>query len=308
MATVRADFNAMNDEDHVRLGDLDAVESIAEQGVVEHDWVRLTDGELLIGARIARDSQGGFVGIPAWETLVYLDLEEAPPFSHVFSELAAILGRSERSRAEQSRALQLLTWCERLAPPVVADVLQSGYFPYRRASLLRESGRLELALLEIEEALRLSPGDPMYLSLQLELLRQVDLRVAVDRARRLVADDPSPRVLAACINVLADDLDRRDDSEFAGGYAELLDWIDRFQRAPGRDSIPLSIEKSVLYNSGLARLRHGDVAEAEADFATVRHLDPFDANVEKLMKLSAYDQEARRLAEQQRARPTILVA
>jgi len=72
------------------------------------------------------------------------------------------------------------------------------------------------------------------LGADLELLRRSDLPRALQEARRLVNNPATgASVLAACINVLATYLDTLLDQEFAVQLPTVLDWIERFQSAPG---------------------------------------------------------------------------
>jgi hypothetical protein len=119
MNTIQADFNAMNEEERVWLDTIAARRSIEQAGIRPGDWAWLTDGELFVGAQVVEEAPGRLLGVPAWETLVYLEDEEGRDFGQVFAELEGLLATDPASRADQRRLLQLVTWFDLLAPSVV---------------------------------------------------------------------------------------------------------------------------------------------------------------------------------------------
>ena len=77
MTTVFADFNAMTEAEHVRLNCRSSAEDLGRAGARSGDAVWLSDGEFVVGARLEVDPYYGLVGVPDWETLIYLDHEGA---------------------------------------------------------------------------------------------------------------------------------------------------------------------------------------------------------------------------------------
>ena len=75
MTTVFADFNAMTEAEHVRLNCRGSAEDLGRAGVRPGHSVWLSDGELVVGARVDVDPYYGLVGVPDWDTLVHLDDE-----------------------------------------------------------------------------------------------------------------------------------------------------------------------------------------------------------------------------------------
>ena len=70
MTTIYADFNALTEDRSIRLTTRGSWDDIGRFGVRPGDWVRLSDGEMQVTARVAEDPRYGLVGIPSWETLV----------------------------------------------------------------------------------------------------------------------------------------------------------------------------------------------------------------------------------------------
>ena len=73
MKTIFADFNAINAAGNFWLSCRGSERDLREAGVRVGDWIWLSDGELIVGARLALDDVEGPVGIPRWKTLVHLD-------------------------------------------------------------------------------------------------------------------------------------------------------------------------------------------------------------------------------------------
>src|SRR5436309_12319956 len=119
MKTVFADYNAMTESGHLRLGFRASQEDIAKAHLRPGDWAWLNDGEVMIGAQLAIDDRYGMVGVPDWETLVHLDDEESHDFERVRSELERLRRNPNRSLDKEKRILQLLTISEIVAPPEV---------------------------------------------------------------------------------------------------------------------------------------------------------------------------------------------
>jgi len=159
MKTIFADYNAITESGHLRLSFPASQDDMRAAGVQPGDWAWLSDGELVVGARLELDPYYGLVGAPDWETLVHLDDEESQDFEKVRTALQELLAQPTRTKDEEWRVFQLLTIFEILAPPEATSVVRPGYFPFRRAETLLLLGKPELARMEIEEARRLGPGN-----------------------------------------------------------------------------------------------------------------------------------------------------
>src|SRR4051794_23007947 len=107
MKTIFADFNAMTEGEHVCLTTLGSQEDLQRGRFEPGDWAWLSDGELLVGARLANDPYFGLVGVPAWDTLVHLD-DEGRDFAAIWADLQRLLTTQGRSADDETRLLRLL--------------------------------------------------------------------------------------------------------------------------------------------------------------------------------------------------------
>ena len=239
MRRIYADFNAMTEADGVRLTTRGSQEDLQRLGIQPGDWTWLTDSELIVGARVSTDPYYGVVGVPDWDTLVHLDDEEDRDPVRIQAELRDLLQRPARSVDDELRIFQLLTLFEEFSVPEARSTVRPGYFSFRRAGTLLQLGKPELALIEIEEARRVDPGQPNDDSLFLQILRRIDLDRATREAEEF-AEGPatSAIVLAECVNVLSTHADDLPDDQFEPVGRRMLDWSDRFEQAPGRGASP----------------------------------------------------------------------
>jgi hypothetical protein len=303
MKTISADYNAITESDHLRLGFRPSQEDIERVGARPGDWAWLSDGEVMVGAQLAVDDRYGLVGVPDWDTLVHLDDEESRDYERVRAELQGLLQRPGRSLDEERRVLQLLTVFEILAPPEAKTAFRPGYFSFRRAATLVLLGKPELALPEIEEARRLDPGNPNDDRLFLEVLRRTDLVRATREAEVLAASTNVPAgVLAECINVLATHADNLSDDQFRPVADRILTWVDQFESAPGRDHVRASVLAQLQFNRGmlLLRLRLPDDARRALELAHA--IDPLDESLDEATRLVAHDRHAREIAARVRSK------
>jgi len=303
MKTVEADFNALTSDEYVRLTTCGSERSMSAQGVRPGEWVWLSDGEMEVGARVEADHEGRLYGVPAWDTLVYLDPDPGLTFLEVWSELQRFLSEYEHTTKDQSRILQLLTWLLALAPSEVREAIPAGFIEYRRAAVLHALGHYELALQEVQKATSSNPANETYIYLYLELLRRTDLNQALHEALRL-ANDPITQVavLAGCVNILATYMENLSGQEFDEKNQMMLDWVRRFQNAPGIENIRVGLLGQVLFNTGMAQLRRNQIQEARVYFERILELNPRDEAARQALSLDQYDASARHLAELCRAR------
>lgn len=297
MQTIFADFNAMTEAEHVCLTTRGSEEDIQRYQLHPGDWVWLSDGELRVAAKIATDPRYRLVGVPAWKTLVdFVDLETVD-FTQVWSELQTLLRAPDRDENQSAKLFQLLCLFEAVAPESAKAIVPPGYLSRKRAAALAEMNQPELALLEIEEAIRSNPDDPSSRYLLLKLLAKLDLDQALTETEALTrGGDTHALVLVAAISVLGGHADRLADEGFPAVARRILELCDRFERAPGRESVPLSVLVEVLVNQGLTWLRLGQVGDAHHAFDHARRIDPGDTALGQATSLDKYDQRARNLA------------
>lgn len=309
MKMMYADFNAMTEADGLRLTTRGSQDDIRRLGIRPGDWVWLTDSELVVGVRVDEDPYYGVVATPRWDTLVHLDDDDAKDFARVWAELQQALRRPGRGADEEARVFQLLTIVEAVAPPQFKAATPSGYMSLRRAGALHFLGEPELALMEIEEALGARPDDPDVTYFYLESLRRIDPdRAAIEAESRAEAGDASAPVLAACINIWSAAADQLPDERFAAVGRRVLDWVDRFERAPGRDRVRASVLAQVQFNRGLLLLRLGRRDEARDALHLAHATDPVEPAIGEASALDVFDDRARGIAARLRGKPPTIAA
>jgi tetratricopeptide (TPR) repeat protein len=303
MNTIFADFNARTEAGHVRLNCSGSQVDIRARGLQPGDWAWLSDSEIIFGAQLALDDRYGLVGVLDWDTLVHLDDEDDRDPTRIQAELRDLLQKPARTTDEEVRVFQLLTLFEHFSVPEARSARRPGYFAFRRAGTLLLLGKPELALIEIEEARRIDPGQPNDDHLFLEVLRRIDLLRARREAEALAASTQVPAVvLAECINVLATHADDLPEDQFRPVAERILVWADRFDQAAGREQVPALTLALIQFNRGMALLRLGRTEDARDALNLACSVDPFLSEVEEAARITAYDQHARDLAARVRAR------
>src|SRR4051812_22641193 len=118
MATVFGDFNAMTEAGHVRLNCRGSLDDLQRAGVRPGDAVWLSDGEVVVGARVDVDPHYGLVGVPDWDTLVHRDEKSARALPRLWAELQSLLQKQRpgQSVEQEERIFRLLTILEATAP------------------------------------------------------------------------------------------------------------------------------------------------------------------------------------------------
>jgi hypothetical protein len=304
MKTIFADFNAMTEADKARLDCRGSREDIQRAGVQPGNWIWLSDGEVLVGARLEVDPYYGLVGVPAWETLVHLDDLVPPDFPQLWSELQDLLRHPGGSTDSELRVFQLLTILEQLAPPEFRAAIPPGYLALRRAGALYFLGHSGMALHEVEVALSDRPDDPDLVYFYLELLlRQNPGRAALEAEAYAERPDVAAPVLAACIDIETARAEQVQDEAFRPIGRQVLQWADQFERAPGRERVRADILASVQFNRGLILLRLGEIGEAQAALRLAHVTEPNQQVYDDASRLGAFDNEARRIAARFRERP-----
>ncbi len=188
MRTIFADFNALTDAEHVRLTTRGSLDDIPKNSVQPGEWIWLSDGELQ-GWR--EDRRGSHLST-SWHSR----LGNPGPSSRCggsrfwWSLFGA--GAFIRETAHAGMRLHYTSYdhvcVETKASDDARNVIGPGFFDFRRAAALLELGRLELALLAVEEALKAQPAKDAYVYFCLELLKRIDLDRALSEAHRRVLD------------------------------------------------------------------------------------------------------------------------
>jgi tetratricopeptide (TPR) repeat protein len=304
MKIIFADYNAMTEAGDLCLTTRGSQEEIEGAGLRPGDWAWFSDGEVLVGGQLRIDPYWGLLGVPAWDTMVHLDDEDAQDSRRLWPELQALLLQPGRSAEDEARLFQLLTIWEHVAPPEIRAVTPPGYWALRRAGALHSLGEHELALLEVQEALQARPDNPDIVSFYLELLLRTDPSRASREAEALAAGASVPApVLAACINIWSAAAEQLPDGQFEPVGRRVLEWADRFEDAPGRDQVRASVLALVQFNRGLMLLRLGRIEEAHRTLELAHATNPEEDAFDEAQHLVTFDERARRLAARLRARP-----
>jgi tetratricopeptide (TPR) repeat protein len=300
MKTIFADFNAMTEAEHICLTTRGSQEDIQSSHVRPGDWAWLSDGELLVGARLAIDPFYGLVGEPAWDTLVHLDTEEAHDFERVGSELKRLMTLESPSVEDEAQIFRLYTQLERVSPPEFVSGIEY-HFASRRALALLVLGRNGLAMLEIEAARLDRPDDPRVNFTYLEVLRRENFPRAVTEAESFADSPNTPAiVLAACISILSTRADDASDERFRQIAARVLEWCDRFDRAPDLGGVDPPLIALTFFNRGVILLRSGRRDQAQIAFGRAHEIYPVNPAFEEATRLNVYDQHAREIARRAR--------
>ncbi len=300
MKTISADYNAMTESGYVRLTLPCSREDILKLGLGPGDWAWLSDSEVMVGAQLAIDDRYGLVGVPDWETIVHLDDEGAADVNRIRSELTPLLNKEHLSNEDEPRILELLTQAEHTAPPRLSDQ-PPGTFAFRRALALRQMGKLGLALVEMKEARRARPDDPVFTFVYLDLLRLENLPAAVVEAHSIAESPDVPAlVLSACINIVAVWAEQASESQFESIAQQVLAWCRRLDQAPDIDHAGPSLVALSYFNRGLVLLRAGRVSLAQQAFENAQQHFPVGPILDEVTGLQTYDRHAREVAERVR--------
>ncbi len=300
MKIIFADYNAMTESEHLCLTTRGSQADVKRFGARPGDWAWLSDSEVLVGAQLTIDDRYGLVGVPDWDTLVHLDDESASDPELVRAELNPLLTKEPPSADDEPRIFQLLTQLERFAPQVGDGA--TAMFAYRRALALRNMGKFGLALLEIKEARRALPDDPMTVFVYLDLLRQEDFPSAVAEAESIVRLPSVPAVvLSQCINILATQAEQTPHDQFGSMADHVLALCHRFDRSPDLEQAGDSLVALSYFNRGMVLLRNGRISQARQAFERAHQIYPTGPSLDEIMRLEVYDHHAREVARRVRA-------
>jgi tetratricopeptide (TPR) repeat protein len=307
MKTVPADFNAMTEEDRLRLGFRDSQDRLRDLGIEVGDWMWLSDGELVVGAQLAIDDRYGIVGVPRWNTLVHLD-DDLGDFESIRKQFEELLLDAHPDTTDVTRLFQLSTILD-LMKPASEKGQGSGAYASHRAGALLFINEPELALIDIKEAIDAHPDDPNIIYYYLETLKLVDLDRAASEAADYARPEETPAlVLAACINIESMASARLSNEEFQADAPRMIGWINRFEFAHDRNSIPAPIRAQVQFNRGLTLLRQGRVEPAREAFALAHAIDPSEPAIDEAQGLDSFNDRAREIAARFREKPPMVAA
>ncbi len=298
MKTISADYNATTEAGYVCLTTRGSQEDILRLSLGPGDWAWLSDTEIMVGAQLAIDDRYGLVGVPDWDTLVHLDDEGADDFDHIMAELKPLLAKEPPSSKDEPRILELLTQLEHATrfndgPP--------ANLACRRALVLRQMGKLGLALIEMKEARRAQPDAPGFTFGYLDLLGLEDLPSAVSEAQSIAESPDVPAlVLSACINILAMHAEQVSGEQFESTAEQVLAWCRRFDKAPDLDQVEPSLVALSYFNRGLVHLRAGQISQARQAFENAQRHYPLGPMLDEVTGLQTYDRHAREVAQRVR--------
>ena len=300
MKTISADYNAMTEAGHVRLTLPCSQDDILRLGLGPGDWAWLSDTEVVVGSQLAIDERYGLVGVPDWGTLVHLDDEGAADSVRITAELHQLLTKEPPLSEDEPRILELLTQLEHAPPPHFNDS-SPEFLAFRRALALRQMGKLGMALVEMEDARRARPDDPMLAFVYLDILRLEDLPSAVLEAQKFAElPDVPALVLSACINILATWAEHASDDQFDSIAQRVLTWCRRFDQAQDLDLAGPSLVALYYFNRGLVLLRAGRITLARQAFENTQQHYPVGSMLEDVTGLQTYDRHARDVLERVR--------
>jgi len=300
MNTVAADYNSMTEAGHVRLTLPCSQKDIQKLNLRPGDWAWLSDSEVVVGAQLAVDDRYGPVGVPDWAALARLDDEGAADVDRIKTELSALLSKQTPSVVDEPRILELLIQLEYSSPQNVG-IEPPGTLEFRRALALRQMGKLGLALLEMKEARRNRPHDPMFDFVYLDLLRLEQMPTAVLEAQRIAeTPDVTALVLSACISILTMRAEQVSGEEFDLIAEQVLAWCRRFDDAPDLHDAGPSLVALTFFNRGFVHLRSGRISLARQAFKSAQEHYPVGPMLDEVTGLQPYDRHARDVAERVR--------
>jgi hypothetical protein len=230
-----------------------------------------------------------------------LDDEGADDVNRITAELNPLLSREPFSSEDEPRILEPLTQLEH-ASPAHLNGASSDSLTFRRALALRQMGKLGLALLEMKDARRARPDDPMFTFVYLDLLRLEDFPAAVSEAQSIArTTDVTALVLSACINILTAWAEQASAGEFDSIAQQVLAWCLRFDQARDLDQAGPSLVALSYFNRGLIHLRAGRISLARQAFQNAQQHYPVGPMLDEVTGLETYDRHAREVAERVRA-------
>ena len=273
------------------------------------DWIWATDTEVLVGAQLDVEPTYRLVAVPHRRTLVHLDDYDVSDVARFAADFKDALRPQHRTLEDEERAFRMLmVWSNKMAPPVVRE---ASLVPMVRATVaaLFPMGECRLILATVAQSGPELRDDPYLVSCHLKALHLVDPGRAAAEVRTWAADPATDAlVLAACIDIATAKSELVPDPTFGPMSRTILDWIGRFDRAPGRDqvsSVPLS---HIHFNRGLILLRLGIREEAREAFRLAHQINPNEPAIVVALALEVHDERAPLIAAPYRDRPSPVAA
>ncbi len=301
MKTISADYNAMTEAGHVCLTTRGSQEDILQAGS--------PPGRLGLAQRYAKSwSARNWPSTIAtgWSesrtgTRSCIWMTKAPTtVNRIGAELNLLLNKEPPSSEDEPRILELLTQLDHASQPHFHGASPEP-LAFRRALALRQMGKLGLALVEMEDARRARPDDPMLAFVYLDILRLEDLPSAVLQAQEFAElPDVPALVLSACINILATWAEHASDDQFDLIAQRVLTWCRRFDQAQDLDEAGPSLVALSYFNRGLVLLRAGRITLARQAFENAQQHYPVGSVLDEVTGLQTYDRHARTVVERVR--------
>ena len=296
MTIIPADYNAATPDGNLRLNFVDSRRALVDINAKVGDRIWVSDNEVLVGAQLVDEPDYGMVARPNWNTLVHLDDFGPDGFSACWAELHSVMQRSEPGPRDEDRIYQLQTALWLLAPAQYKESVPAGHFPVIHACGLYRIGEPVLALISLEEAGRERPTDANVLYLYLTILHRVARERAEVEVRSLIQrPDLGAKAWAACINIGAIAAEDVSDDRYAAAGPEILDWVDRFDQAPGRSEVAANVLAFVQFTRGMTLLRMGRYDEAHQALDHAYAANPDDPIIAEARHLHTYDQTSKAL-------------
>lgn len=309
MIVVPADYNAATPSGSLWMDFPGTRRVLDEINAQPGDWIWASDTEVLVGAQLDDDPTYGLVAVPHWRTLVHLDDYDVSDVARFAADFKDALRPRHRTREDEEQAFRMLMiWANKMAPPVIREASFKHILRATVAALF-PMGEYHLILATVAQSGPELRDDPYLVSCHLKALHQVDPDRAAAEVRVRAADPSTDAlVLAACIDIATAASELVPDPIFGPMSRTILEWIGRFDSAPGRDqvsSVPLS---HVHFNRGLILLRLGNREEAREAFRLAHAINPNESAIVEALSLEVYDERARLIASPYRDRPTPVAA
>jgi tetratricopeptide (TPR) repeat protein len=262
MKTIWADFNARTESDRVRLDTRGSIESLSKTPVSPDEWIWLTDDEVTVGAQV-ESAGNSLLARPAWDTVQ----ESAPEASdaavrQALTELRTLMTSPVR---DYKAILRLIPLARRNEP-------KPGYLDFLKSRALAALGYSELALGAASDAVGAAPDAATFKHHELVLHDQVNHAGAMQEVTQLIGRSRQALVLEACIHVLSNDA--RQHSGDVDASEQILAVVSEFEKAPDRNTVPVSAVVSARLARGFALARLGRDGEARSAFSEAVDADP----------------------------------
>ena len=311
MNVIPVDYNAATPAGSLRLDFEDTQQALAAIHAHAGDWVWVSDREVLVGAQLETDPEYGLVAVPRWRTIVHLDDYREFDYPSLVRQLGQVLDYDRWNSHKATEVFRLIIVFNQIVPAHVQqerDVPTGEIFSVA-ANALKILGELPLALTLFNLALSERPHDPyLHLVYLIHLCVVNPVRAEEEAWSRLKDRETHAAILAGCISILSSTADQLTDADFAMAAPAILNSIDRFNHAPGRDRIRPAVLALVRVHHGLILLRLNRPTEAHAAFDQAYEINPNEPRFDAARHLTTFDDSARDLAARFRSNPPLTAA